>query len=170
MYLLGHLGIGLGLAWLLAWKTRLPVDYRLVLLGTILPDLVDKPLGLLLGLEARLWAHTLVFVGAILGVSLVPSLRGLVYLGLGVATHLLLDEIWQQPWVVLWPAFGFAFPPGITDLLSRLLVLFSDPVVIAGEIAGTLVLLAFARVHGINSWRALVQFLRTGASRATSSI
>src|SRR5207244_2185297 len=43
MFLLAHLGIGLGLAWLLAWKSPARFDYRLVLFGSILPDLIDQP-------------------------------------------------------------------------------------------------------------------------------
>src|SRR5437667_342927 len=45
MFILAHLGIGLGLTWLLAWKSPARFDYRLVLFGSILPDLIDKPLG-----------------------------------------------------------------------------------------------------------------------------
>jgi len=44
-FLLGHLGIGLGLAWLLSWRSPMRIDYRLVLFGALLPDLIDKPLG-----------------------------------------------------------------------------------------------------------------------------
>ncbi len=43
MYALGELGIGLGLAWVVSYRNRAAVDFRLVLLGSILPDLIDKP-------------------------------------------------------------------------------------------------------------------------------
>src|SRR5438128_6409895 len=104
MFLFGHLGIGLGLAWLLSWNSPTRIDYRLVLFGAILPDLIDKPLGFLTGLESRLWAHTFVFLFAILALSFVPSLRGLRLIGFGVATHLFLDLIWNQPAIFLYPA------------------------------------------------------------------
>src|SRR5437867_12183312 len=97
MFLLGHLGIGLGLAWLLSTRSSVHIDYRLVLFGTILPDLIDKPLAFLLGLEGRLWAHTFLFLFAILALSFVPLLRGLRLVGFGVATHRLLDQIWVRP-------------------------------------------------------------------------
>src|SRR5437667_9747984 len=106
MFLLGHLGIGLGLAWLLSWKSPTRIDYRWVLFGAMLPDLIDKPLGFLAGLDSRLWAHTFLFLFAILALSFVPSLRGLRPVGFGVATHLLLDLIWNQPPSVLYPAYG----------------------------------------------------------------
>src|SRR5436309_15961922 len=109
MFLLGHLGIGLGLAWLLSWKSPTRIDYRWVLFGAILPDLIDKPLGFLAGLDSRLWAHTFLFLFAILALSFVPSLRGLRLIGFGVATHLLLELIWNQPAIVLYQAYGWAF-------------------------------------------------------------
>src|SRR6266566_4639542 len=37
MFVLGHLGIGLGLGWLLSWKSPTRIDYRFVLFGAILP-------------------------------------------------------------------------------------------------------------------------------------
>src|SRR2546425_7626021 len=110
MFLLGHLGIGLGLAWLLSTRSSVRIDYRLVLFGSILPDLIDKPLALVLSLEGRLWAHTFLFLFAILALSFAPSWRGLRLVGFGVSTPLLLDRIWNQPAVVLYPAYGWTFP------------------------------------------------------------
>src|SRR3989442_7737282 len=76
MFLLGHLGIGLGLAWVLSRKSPTRIDYRLVLFGAILPDLIDKPLAYVTGLDSRIWAHTFLFLFAILALSFVPMLRG----------------------------------------------------------------------------------------------
>src|SRR5437773_12231367 len=100
MFLLGHLGIGLGLAWLLSWKFPIRIDYRWVLFGAILPDLIDKPLGFLTGLYSRLWARTFLFLFAILAHSFVLSLLGLQLVGFVVATHLLLDLFWNQAAIV----------------------------------------------------------------------
>src|SRR3989304_7079224 len=112
MYVLGHLGLGLGIAWLATSRRPGTVDYRLVLFGALLPDLIDKPLGALLDLDARLWAHTLFFVGVVLAASAVPRARLLFSVGIGILTHLLLDRIWEQPSVGLWAALGWSFPPG----------------------------------------------------------
>lgn len=161
MYALGHLGIGLGLAWLAATRRRDPVDFRLVLLGTVLPDLIDKPLAALLGLEGRLWAHTLLFLVGLALLSRLPSLRPLLWLAFGVGTHLVLDQIWWQPVVVLWPAFG-PFPPGAPSLEGLLDVLLHDPIVQAGEVIGSIVLGAFAWAHGLRSRTAVLRFLRKG--------
>src|SRR5438552_9169328 len=111
MFLLGHLGIGLGLAWLLSWKSPTRIDYRWVLFGAILPDLIDKPLAYITGLDSRLWAHTFLFLFAILALSFVPALRNLRLVGLGVATHLLIALIRFQPAVVLYLAYGLPYTP-----------------------------------------------------------
>jgi len=170
MYLLGHLGIGLGIAWLASTRTNRKIDYRLILLGAILPDLVDKPLGYVLGLESRLWGHTLLFLATVLGLSAIPPVRALFAVGIGIATHHLLDTMWDQPYVALWPALGAAFPSDGVNLWNILEVLWNDPVVLGAELVGAMLLVAFARAQGIRSWSTLVGFLRNGqAPVATES-
>ncbi|MGZ3699856.1 MAG: metal-dependent hydrolase [Bdellovibrionota bacterium] len=109
---LAHLGIGSTLA-------RLLSKSRWVLLGAILPDLIDKPIFFALGLPGkRGFAHTLIF--AILLFAATKRTRIGIALTLGVLTHLLLDLLskWRWPlpenggdWaVLLWPAWGWDFP------------------------------------------------------------
>lgn len=164
MYALGELCIGLGLAWVVSYRNRSAVDFRFVLLGSILPDLIDKPLGAILHLDARLWAHSLLFLGGILVVSLLPSLRSLRWVGFGDAVHLLVDLIWQQPQVMLWPLLGVAFPAETTpqSVGSYLLILLTDPYVQFGEIAGSIILISLAWYYGLFSWAALKKFLKDG--------
>src|SRR2546422_7235651 len=111
MFLLGHLGIGLGLAWLLSTRSSVRIDYRLILLGSILPDLIDKPLAFLLSLEGRLWAHTFLFLFAILALSFVPSWRGVPPLGFGGSNPLLFDPVWEPAARRFLPGFRLALPP-----------------------------------------------------------
>src|SRR6059058_2857384 len=162
MFLFAHLGIGLGLAWLLAWKSPARFDYRLVLFGSILPDLIDKPLGYALGLETRIWSHTFVFLFAILAASFAPNLWSLRFIGFGVATHLLVDRIWEMPWVVLYPAYGWGFHPASQDAEHWIATLLHDPLVQAGEIVGVAILVLFAWRKHLGSWRALREFVRHG--------
>ena len=163
MFLLGHLGIALGLAWVLAWKGPPRIDYRLVLFGAILPDLIDKPLGFLLGLEGRLWAHTFLFLFGILALSFLPPLRAFRLIGFGVATHLLLDLIWQQPNIVLYPLYGGVFPPATFSVDRWFETLLHDLYVQGGEIVGSAILITFAWSHGLLSWSKFRAFLRHGA-------
>src|SRR3989449_4825105 len=110
VFLLGHLGIGLGLAWLLSTRSSVRIDFRLVLLGSTLPDLIDKPLAFLLSLEGRLWAHTFLFLFAILALSFVPSWRGALPAGLGGPTQLVLVRNWNHPALGLCPALWSTLP------------------------------------------------------------
>ncbi len=169
MFLLGHLGIGLGLAWLLNWKSDVRVDYRLVLVGSILPDLIDKPIGISLGLETRIWAHTFLFLVAVLAVSRVPAWGGLRLVGFGAATHLLLDEMWTQRETFLYPAYFWVFPPARFSVDFWFEALLHDPVVQAGEIVGVTILIAFALRHGIRSRHALWEFVRHGTLPSAES-
>jgi inner membrane protein len=162
MFVLAHLGIGLGLAWLLAGTSRGRIDYRLILLGAILPDLIDKPLGAALGLDTRIWGHTFLFLFAVLALSLVPTMQALRLVGFGVATHLLLDGIWVQPAVALYPVDGWWFPPTEFHPEGWIDVLLHNPLVQFGEIIGALILLAFAWRHGLFSRKALSAFLGHG--------
>src|SRR6058998_839926 len=149
-------------AWLLSWKSLARIDYRLVLLGAILPDLIDKPLAYVTGLDSRLWAHTFLFLFGILALSFVPALRGLRLVGFGVATNLLLDMIWNQPAIVLYPYYGWTFPVAPFNVDRWYDTLLHDPYVQFGEIVGSLYLIAFAWAHGIRSWRALRNFIAHG--------
>lgn len=140
-----------------------PVDYRLVLLGAILPDLIDKPLGFVLGLESRLWGHTLLILFSLIVASFAPPLRAVRLIGFGVATHLLLDEIWIMPTVALYPAYGWWFPSTPFAPEHWIEALLHDPVVQAGEVLGFSILLAVAWTQGIRSWAAFRAFLGHGS-------
>ncbi len=162
MYTLGEMGISVGLAWLVSYGDRFAVDFRLVLLGSILPDLIDKPLGAILHLDARLWAHSLLFLGGILVLSLWPTLRGLRWVGFGDAVHLLVDLMWYQPTVALWPLLGFAFPAGEQSFGNYLQIFLTDPYVQFGEITGAIFLLWTVWACHLDSWPVLRQFLKDG--------
>ena len=161
VFILAHVGIGLGAAWLLTYRRPSSIDFRIVLLGTLLPELIDKPLGLLLELQGRLWAHSLLFLGGTILVSRIRAFRMLQWIGFGVATHLVLDEMWEWPNAALWP-FGGPFHRGTWSLSTFIHTLFTDPIVVSTEVVGAVVLVALAWAYGIRSWAALRAFLRHG--------
>src|SRR5205823_8176967 len=100
------------------------------------PGPIRKAPGIRLGLETRIWSHTFVFLFAILAASFAPNLWTLRFIGFGVATHLLVDRIWEMPWVVLYPAYGWSFHPASQDAEHWIATLLHDPLVQAGEIVG----------------------------------
>jgi branched-subunit amino acid transport protein AzlD len=125
MFPLAHLGIGSAIARVL--PVKLPFGW--VLLGTILPDLIDKPIFFLLsrcfpeaGWEAgkRGFAHTLMFLLLLAALSRWRKSLILWAVTAGTATHLVLDVISKSTEggatalgslrVLFWPFAGWAFP------------------------------------------------------------
>jgi len=82
-----------------------------LLLGAYLPDLVDKPLNIILGLPGRAFGHSLVVesVAFTLAALALPGWRRVIApVGLGVAIHLVED--WVDPVTLLAPFLG-PIPP-----------------------------------------------------------
>ncbi|MGB7861031.1 MAG: metal-dependent hydrolase [Acidimicrobiia bacterium] len=108
--------------WLFRWIFRDPkVDVRFLLLGAILPDLVDLPLGTMFFASrystGELWFHSLLAPTMYMVVVLVFTRRGRrrrawMAVGIGWLFHLLLDGMWVNQNVFLWPFFGWEIPPG----------------------------------------------------------
>ena len=140
MFVLGHLGMGA----LLARPWSAGIRRRWLMLGTLLPDLLDKSLyyglswstgrsGQELGLVSgtRTFGHTALFL---LGLTLLAGVRKSKIFGalaLGVATHLLLDQLGEAfagssesilETALLFPLGGFRFPvipyAGLSDHLG----------------------------------------------------
>ena len=107
-----------------------PADYRLVMLGSVLPDLIDKPLGFSFASElvngaVRSVGHTLLFAAAVVLTGLAVRLRSrrtaLLLLAFASAGHLVLDRMWEMKDTVLWPFMGLEFPRGTTTLQEWIL-------------------------------------------------
>ena len=117
--LLWHLGATL---WLFRWIFRDPkVDVRFLLVGALLPDLIDLPVGTLI-LTGRyatgeLWFHSLMLPTLYMATVMLLTRRGRrrrawMALGVGWLFHLVLDGTWTSQEVFLWPFFGWDLPPG----------------------------------------------------------
>jgi inner membrane protein len=111
--LLWHLGTAALITYVTLGRRR--VDYRFVLLGAVLPDVVDGLLGLWLfaGPQGRWVAHSLLAVTVVTAVVLVTGRgeRRVARFGIAVGwlLHLVCDGMWRAPATFLWPAFGAAF-------------------------------------------------------------
>lgn len=105
-----------------------PIDYRLVIVGSLLPDLLDKSFGLLFLPEifnpsGRLIGHTLMFHIFLIGFSLFTTLSvrfaqspGLSLFSLASVGHLIMDRMWESPRTLYWPVYGLAFGGAEFDL------------------------------------------------------
>ena len=175
MFALGHLGIG---SWLAA--RRVPADrIGWLLLGTLLPDLIDKPLyyalsfatgrhGAALGLisSTRTFGHTLLLALALY--AFLPRRIGGPLLA-GIATHLFLDEVSdlagfivptaaprpKGPSVltaILFPLLGWRFPVlPFSTLLEHAEGAVETPWLFACELLGA-ALLYWQWRAGVFSW------------------
>jgi hypothetical protein len=99
-------GLSFALVWLVFRSPAL--DYRLVVLGSLLP-LLDGVFG-----GARI-LHTLVAGVAVLFIIVLATTRKrllrrrLIGLPIGMLMHLVLDGVWAQTAVFWWPFFGWSF-------------------------------------------------------------
>jgi hypothetical protein len=146
------------------------VDIRFLLIGSMLPDIIDKPVGIYLFRETfssgRIFAHTLLFL-VLLTIAGFLIKRyfdktWVLALSFGTFLHLILDQMWHTPKTLLWPVFGIAFERmdptyWLGNILSALL---RNPEVYVPEIIGVVVFVWF--VWELLYHRAVIGFLKQG--------
>jgi inner membrane protein len=196
MLLFGHLGATLGAARVLEVLTnssnkngiKMPVDYRLVMLGSMLPDLIDKPLVLMISDKpvgsARFIAHSLIFAVLLLFLGELYDLifkRGwLLLIACASFAHIIEDVIWRTPMVLFWPYYNWTLgyvneskpvmSSGYIENRVRIITtsvskldwgeILQKPSVFLPEIIGVIVILYFF-IRLIKNGR-LSYFIRTG--------
>ena len=138
----------LGTAALIVYVTlgRRRIDYRYILIGAVLPDVVDGTLGLFFfgGPQGRWIAHSILAV-VVVTVLVLIGFRGerrqsRVGIGVGWLLHLVADGMWRAPKTFLWPAFGWDFAASPREPYSW--DVFVDPLAHLGTWGGELVGLA----------------------------
>ena len=139
-----------------SWFTSLGsyIDIRLLLIGSLLPDIIDKPIGQFFFKETfsngRIFCHTLLFLIIITLTGLYlyrrRSTTWLLVLSFGTFTHLVCDLMWRSPRTLLWPIYGLAFERlDLIDWMPRMLhMLVTDPKVYVPELVGAVILIWFA--------------------------
>jgi inner membrane protein len=146
------------------------IDIRFLIIGSIIPDIIDKPVGHLFFSNffsnGRIFSHTLLFVVIILvlGIYLFLSRkqRWLLALGIGTAAHLMLDQMWLSPETFLWPFYGWIFPKFNEPNIIAYWVhgLETDPATYIPEIVGAAIVIAFA--FYVVLWHKVLAFLKSG--------
>jgi inner membrane protein len=166
-----HMGVAAAIVYVTLGRRR--IDYRFVLLGAVLPDVVDGLLGLFLfEVPAGRWiAHSILAV-VVVTVAIVvglPRERRLAVFGLGVGwlLHLVGDGMWAAPRTFLWPAFGTEFASAPREPYSW--DLFANPLVHlgtwGGELVGLGILAWFYVAFGLNHAERRRLFLKDGYLR-----
>jgi hypothetical protein len=110
-----------GMSFLIVWLVfRDPaIDHRLVILGAVLPDLIDAPTG------GRWLGHTLVLSVVVLGGVMLGTRghrrlrRQLLALPIGMFLHLVLDGAWADRDLFWWPFFGTDLPQQSLPSVAR---------------------------------------------------
>lgn len=155
MFILGHAGVGKALADRLT--RSLPVVPLLI--GTLLPDLIDKPLyysGLWPFITStRSFGHTGLLLLLLATIAWSRGSLPLKALVVGMATHMVLDvgmdavrwpdELTPALIAPLWPLLGVSFWINQTDTITEHLWALAVGPIIAGELLGSCYL--------ILSWR-----------------
>ena len=168
MLLFAHLGLTLAAGRLMRW-----VDLAFLALGSMMPDIIDKPLGLLAfgtAEQGRTFGHTLLFLMVLATLAVYLKNVRMASVSVGVLAHLVLDSMWKSPVILFWPLLG-NFPPvqdlGVSDYILALLYGLRNPMVWVPEVLGLsyLIFFAFESRHVIAArWRNLVA---TGQNKVT---
>ncbi|HUU76203.1 MAG TPA: metal-dependent hydrolase [Methanoregulaceae archaeon] len=136
MYFFEHLMAGILLGLLLYYLVK---DIRLVpacAVGSVLPDLIDKPLGIIILYESlnygRIYFHTLLVLALIFLVAYIEWRRFgsliMFAVGIGVLSHQIMDSMWKQYWNWLWPVYGpFQGRSGENFLWKAIIAEISSP-------------------------------------------
>ncbi len=147
-----------GMALALVWSVfRDPaLDHRVVILGALLPDLVDGPFG-----GARV-LHTLAASAVLLAVVMLVTRahragrRRWLALPIGTFAHLVFDGAWTRTATFWWPLFGTSFGDALPALSRGL------PLLVLQELVGAAVLAWFWHRFGLADAAVRAKFLRTG--------
>lgn len=171
MLLFGHVGLTIGLARAISRE----VDVRWVAVAAMLPDIIDKPLRYFIApaftqSNTRTVGHslTVLLVGMVVVLLLHRTIRGAWVVALVLPMHLLLDGMWTSDLRVslLWPWAGNEFPPlyeeGLSGVWNHLIRNLSDPVNLAGELGGMVVLGYLWRWCGLSSATRRAHVWKTG--------
>lgn len=147
-----------GVSFVVVWAVfRSPaLDYRLVVLGAVLP-VGEVVLG-----GPRL-LHTLVFSAALLFLVVLVTgrrrllRRRLIGLPIGMMLHLVLDGIWARSEVFWWPFLGWSFGTGDLPVLER-----GGAAIVLLELIGLACLVWVWRRFGLEDPRRRRELVRTG--------
>jgi hypothetical protein len=151
MFIFGHIGLTIGLFSILVIIFKkvdyLPeLDFRIIAVFAVLPDIFDKVIGHLLLSETlnngRLFSHTLVFLALFIIIfALIVGSHWWIY-SLPIITHQLFDTLWFDPHTWLWPMYGWSFEFKDVEIWEHwLTALLHNPYIIITEICGVIVLI-----------------------------
>lgn len=144
MLLFAHVGLALLFA-----RPFKKANLAFLAIGSMLPDIIDKPLGtILFGTPSmgRIFAHTMLFLIVLAALALYLRDVRLASLCGGVLIHLGLDSLWNTPATLFWPILGpfpiaaYVSPLGYMEMLA---IGLKDPGILIPECFGLAFLIFF---------------------------
>ncbi|GMQ86523.1 MAG: hypothetical protein BMS9Abin07_2102 [Acidimicrobiia bacterium] len=151
------------------------MDLRFLVLGAVLSDLIDTPIGFALWPSVhnvRLGAHSLLFAAGLMTVVVLMTRRGRprkrwMPVAIGVLLHQVFDAMWNQPETLWWPFQGWQFSStGYATVSEYLRWLATDPTTWLLEGVGLAYLVFLAYRSKLTQRDTLVVFLKTGRVQA----
>lgn len=165
--ILWHAGLTMLIVWFVM-RGNPRVDYRVVAIASLLPDLIDKPIGRLLIRErfesGRIFGHALLLNVAFFCVLFFMrgrAKRQFVLVPISSLLHLAEDGMWSHPRVFWWPFFGTRFPREPVDG-GAFAFLVPSTTALVQEAVGAVVIVWLLASHGLLSRDGVRSFLRTG--------
>jgi hypothetical protein len=152
--LLWFLGGSLVLAWAIFHDPN--IDYRVLLAGAILPDVVDLAVGGARAFHSVALAVVLLVIVVLATIGRRAARRRWIFLPIGVLFHLVLDGAFTVTAVFWWPFTGWAFDDEPLPSLER----GGWSAVL--EVLGLAALVWFWRRFGLADHQRRATFLRTG--------
>ncbi|MET0832106.1 MAG: metal-dependent hydrolase [Acidimicrobiia bacterium] len=129
------------------------MDLRFLVLGALLADVVDTPVGLALFDRfhtVRLVTHTLLVSAVVMVAVVMRTRRGRprkrwMLIAIGMLLHLILDAMWQDQETLWWPFLGVGFTPsGAASARDYVVSVLTDPRVWLMEAIGLAYLVVLA--------------------------
>lgn len=140
---LGHIGVNFVILFRMVKTKR---DFILLIIGSLLPDIIDKPLGLIVyhGFgNGRLIAHTLIF-NLVLFLLIFIFKRRLLIIPIASFLHLIGDKMWKEPKILFYPFLGDFPKKPIISLDGRLRTIlnaYHNPIILFSDALGFTLLL-----------------------------
>ena len=139
-----HIGLTLFLfVWIFKDKNA---DLRFLLIGSLLPDIIDKTLYLFsFTNNSRTYGHTLLFaVFSLFAIMIItnrenPKRKSYLLIPIALLFHLVLDEMWMFSETLFWPSFNGLFSASnssANSLVELFLISINKTEVIIKEITG----------------------------------
>ena len=128
------------------------LDIRILMIGALVPDIIDKPLSFLGFGNGRSITHTLIVFLIVLSIALFlyasKKKTWLLAISFGMFTHLILNSMWATPQTLFWPFHGWSFPAanhkiGLGQISAWWNMLLTNPRLDVSEAIGFLIVTAF---------------------------